>query len=77
MTARRSKPSPDDRKDLGTLVDPDPELTRSRLKRSAHRAMPTRMKRVRLAKESAKLDRTAEQAEADSFFTEEPAGPQF
>lgn len=68
---------PGDLKQVDALVHRGLAPNRSKLIQDAVREKLMRVKRVRLATECAKLDRVAEQAEADSYLAGEPAWPEY
>ena len=68
---------PRDLEQVDALVGRGVAASRSKLIQDAVREKLARLERTRLAAECAKLDRAAEQAEADSFLIGEPAWPEY
>lgn len=68
---------PDDLRQVDELVGRGASPSRSKLIQDAVREKLERLKRLRLARECAKLDRVAERAEADLFLEREPSWPEY
>ena len=68
---------PGDLRQVDELVERGVAASRSKLIQDAVQEKLSRLKRVRLATECAKLDRASEQAEAESFLAGEPSWPEY